>query len=55
VPLHFSAFHPDWKDARHAGHATGHAGARPRIAMEAGLRYVYTGNVRHEAGDTTSR
>ena len=53
VPLHFSAFHPDWKledlpptpasTLTHARH----------IAMDAGLHYVYTGNVHDTEGGTT--
>lgn len=53
VPLHFSAFHPDYKlvDVQSTPAAT-LARAR-RIAMEAGLNYVYTGNVHDQEGDTT--
>ncbi|MBN2023794.1 MAG: AmmeMemoRadiSam system radical SAM enzyme [Pirellulales bacterium] len=52
VPVHFSAFHPDF-------HMTGHRRTPPEtlvaahgLARKAGLRYVYTGNVpdpRHQA------
>jgi pyruvate formate lyase activating enzyme len=53
VPLHFSAFHPDWKlDDIPATPRETLTRAR-RIAMEAGLRYVYTGNVHDKAGDAT--
>ena len=48
VPLHFTAFHPDYKmtDLPHTPAATL---TRARdIALRAGLRYVYTGNV-HDA------
>ena len=53
VPIHFSAFHPDWtmRDKPRTPAAT-LARAR-RIAMENGLRYAYTGNVHDRAGDTT--
>jgi pyruvate formate lyase activating enzyme len=53
VPLHFSAFHPDWKldDVPATPPAT--LGRARRIAMDAGLHYVYTGNVHDKAGDTT--
>ena len=53
VPLHFSAFHPDWK--MHDVPATPRATlTRAReIAKSAGLRYVYTGNVHDEAGQST--
>ena len=53
VPLHFSAFHPDWKmrDTPHTPPATL---TRARaIAMTRGLRYVYTGNVHDPAGGST--
>ncbi len=53
VPLHFSAFHPDWKlDTIPATPLATLVRAR-RIAMEAGLHYVYTGNVHDKAGDTS--
>jgi pyruvate formate lyase activating enzyme len=53
VPLHFSAFHPDWKmrDKPRTSAAT-LARAR-RIAMDNGVRYAYTGNVHDTAGDAT--
>jgi pyruvate formate lyase activating enzyme len=53
VPLHFTAFHPDYKltDIPETPPAT-LARAR-KIAIEAGLTYVYTGNVHDKAGDTT--
>ena len=53
VPLHFSAFHPDWKmpDVPPTPPAT-LARAR-RIALDAGLHFVYTGNVHDAEGGTT--
>jgi pyruvate formate lyase activating enzyme len=53
VPLHFSAFHPDFKmdDLPPTPPAT-LARAR-RIALDAGLHHVYTGNVHDPEGDTT--
>jgi len=53
VPLHFTAFHPDHKmpDVPPTPAAT-LIRAR-RLAMDEGLHYVYTGNVRHAEGDTT--
>ena len=53
VPLHFSAFHPDWKmqDKPRTPPATL---LRARdIAMQNGLRYVYVGNVHNKAGAST--
>jgi pyruvate formate lyase activating enzyme len=53
VPLHFSAFHPDYKllDAPATPPET--LTRARKIAMDAGLRYVYTGNVHDRAGDAT--
>jgi pyruvate formate lyase activating enzyme len=53
VPLHFTAFHPDYKmlDVPYTPAATL---TRARaIARAAGLAYVYTGNVHDEAGQST--
>jgi pyruvate formate lyase activating enzyme len=53
VPLHFTAFHPDWRmrDLPPTPPATL---TRARsIAMAQGLRYVYTGNVHDPAGGGT--
>ena len=53
VPLHFTAFHPDWKmmDKRPTPPDT-LIRAR-RIALKNGIHYVYTGNVHHkETGST---
>ncbi len=53
VPLHFTAFHPDYKlDDLPATPGSTLARAR-RIAHEEGLRYVYTGNVHDREGGTT--
>ncbi len=53
VPLHFSAFHPDWKmmDTRPTPPAT--LKRARKIAMEAGLRYVYTGNIHDKTTQST--
>jgi len=53
APLHFTAFHPDWK-MRDAPPTPPAALARARdIALKAGLHHVYTGNVRDAAGGAT--
>jgi pyruvate formate lyase activating enzyme len=54
VPMHFTAFHPDWKmlDRPHTPPAT-LARAR-RIALHNGVRYPYTGNVHDTDGGTTT-
>lgn len=53
VPLHFSAFHPDFKmrDVPRTPPAT--LRRARQIAREHGLRYVYTGNVHDPDGQTT--
>jgi pyruvate formate lyase activating enzyme len=53
VPLHFTAFHPDWK-MRDVGATPPQTLTRARqIAQLAGLNYVYTGNVHDETGGST--
>jgi pyruvate formate lyase activating enzyme len=53
VPLHFSAFHPDYKmmDVPHTPAST--LKRARRIALDAGLHYVYVGNVHDSEGDST--
>ena len=53
VPLHFTAFHPDWKmmDTPPTPPAT--LSRARQIGLKNGLRYVYTGNVHDETGGTT--
>lgn len=53
VPLHFSAFHPDYKmmDLPPTPPAT--LKRARQIALDAGIRFVYTGNVHDVEGDTT--
>jgi pyruvate formate lyase activating enzyme len=54
VPLHFSAFHPDWK-MRDVPPTPASTLTRARdIALKAGLHYVYTGNVHDTTGGTTA-
>jgi pyruvate formate lyase activating enzyme len=53
VPLHFSAFHPDFKMRKHPPTPPSTLTRARRIAMEYGLRYVYTGNVEDREGDRT--
>jgi pyruvate formate lyase activating enzyme len=54
VPLHFSAFHPDWKMMDLPPTPASTLSRARRIALNAGLHYVYTGNVHDTAGGTTS-
>ncbi len=53
VPLHFTAFHPDWKmtDKPHTPPKT--LTRAREIALKNGLRYVYTGNVHDYRGSST--
>lgn len=53
VPMHFTAFHPDWK-LRDAPPTPPSTLTRARkIAQGHGVRYVYTGNVHDTIGDST--
>lgn len=53
VPLHYSAFHPDFRMLDRPPTPPETLTRARRLAMEAGLRYVYTGNVHDLEGDTT--
>jgi pyruvate formate lyase activating enzyme len=53
VPLHFTAFHPDWKMQELPPTPAVTLTHARRIAMDAGLHYVYTGNVHDTEGGTT--
>jgi pyruvate formate lyase activating enzyme len=53
VPLHFSAFHPDWKMTDVAATPRGTLTRAREIAQLAGLNYVYTGNVHDAPGGST--
>ncbi len=53
VPLHFTAFHPDWKMLDKPPTPPRTLTRARRIALEHGLRYVYTGNVHDVEGGTT--
>lgn len=54
VPLHFSAFHPDWKMQDIPATPAATLTRAREIALKAGLHYVYTGNVHDTAGGTTA-
>jgi pyruvate formate lyase activating enzyme len=53
VPLHFSAFHPDWKMQEHPPTPPATLLKARRIAMAHGVRYVYVGNVHDKQADST--
>jgi pyruvate formate lyase activating enzyme len=53
VPLHFTAFHPDWKMRDKPPTPRETLIRAWRIGRDAGLRYVYTGNIHDEATQST--
>ena len=53
VPLHFSAFHPDFKMQEVPRTPPATLRRARDIARRHGIRYVYTGNVHDRDGDTT--
>ncbi len=53
VPMHFSAFHPDWK-MRDKPHTPVRSLLKARsIALKNGVRYAYVGNVHNKEADST--
>ena len=53
VPLHLTAFHPDWKMLDKPPTPPMTLTRARHIALKNGLRYVYTGNVHDEDGGST--
>jgi pyruvate formate lyase activating enzyme len=53
MPMHFSAFHPDYKMMDVPPTPIDTLIKAREIAMKNGVRYAYTGNIHHEEGDTT--
>jgi pyruvate formate lyase activating enzyme len=53
VPLHFTAFHPDWKMTDISATPPATLTRAREIGQRAGLNYVYTGNVHDETGGST--
>jgi pyruvate formate lyase activating enzyme len=53
VPMHFSAFHPDWKMMDHPSTPPQTLTRARAIAMNNGVRYAYTGNVHDTEGGST--
>jgi len=53
VPLHFTAFHPDWKMMDKPPTPPATLARARNIARNNGLRYVYTGNVHDPTGSST--
>ncbi|MHB8744208.1 MAG: AmmeMemoRadiSam system radical SAM enzyme, partial [Sulfuricaulis sp.] len=53
VPMHFTAFHPDWKMRDIPPTPLTTLTRARRIAIKNGVRYAYTGNVHDEEGGST--
>jgi pyruvate formate lyase activating enzyme len=53
VPLHFTAFHPDYRMLDKPGTPPSTLTRARAIAIESGIRYAYTGNVHDPAGGST--
>jgi pyruvate formate lyase activating enzyme len=53
VPLHFTAFHPDWKMLDKSKTPAATLTRAREIAIRNGLHYVYTGNVHDPSGSST--
>jgi pyruvate formate lyase activating enzyme len=53
VPLHFTAFHPDFKMMDKPSTPPSTLARAREIALKNGLHYVYTGNVHDHAGSST--
>ena len=53
VPWHFTAFHPDWRLRDRPPTPPSTLERARRIALQAGIHHVYTGNVRDPEGQST--
>ena len=53
VPIHFTAFHPDWKMRDKPATSAASLTRARTIAIENGIHYAYTGNVHDNEGGTT--
>lgn len=53
VPMHFSAFHPDWKMLDIPATPAATLSKAREIALANGIRYAYTGNVHDERGESS--
>lgn len=53
VPMHFSAFHPDWKMTDKPSTSMASLLIARTIALNNGVRYAYIGNVHNKAADST--
>jgi pyruvate formate lyase activating enzyme len=53
VPMHFTAFHPDWKLRDRPPTPPETLTRARRVALDNGVRHVYTGNVHDQDGGST--
>jgi len=53
VPMHFTAFHPDWKMRNKPSTPPETLTKARQVAIRNGVRYAYTGNVHDVQGDST--
>jgi pyruvate formate lyase activating enzyme len=53
VPLHFSAFHPDWKMLNTLPTPPATLAMARQIALDNGVHYAYIGNLHDKEGDST--
>ena len=53
VPMHFTAFHPDWKMMDTPATPPQTLTRARKIALQNGVRHAYTGNVHDEDGEST--
>ena len=53
VPMHFSAFHPDWKMMETPPTSASTLIKAREIALGNGIHYAYTGNLHNRQGDST--
>jgi len=53
VPMHFTAFHPDWKMQSTPSTPLASLIMAREIAIQNGVHYAYVGNVHHKAADST--
>ena len=54
VPVHFTAFHPDYRMLDTPPTPAATLSRARRIAIDNGVRYAYTGNIRDRTGQSTS-
>ena len=53
TPIHFTAFHPDFKLMNRPGTPRETLARARKIALDAGIKYVYTGNVHDKKSQST--